>query len=681
MTTRRVSRALLALFLAAAPCLSGAPFARAQDQTDVSLRLVAQTAWTMMPKDPVLSVTVEARNDGSAPIDDLSFGVTIGQPIRSRDLYAASLTDGPGDAPVFSLTFPKKDELTPGEPRLFSEDIDLSTIGGVSTIESLVYPLQLDLRSGGVPVASLNSAAIHLVRRAEQPLRLSWWAEVTAPNAFDPDGRLADPAFEASIADGGALSSQVDALLRIADDPERNAAFDLVLQPSTLEQLSRMRDGYSRTDGSTVGPDGPGARDAGRILDGLERLARDPAVEPSAMPFSAPLLPSLLATAIAPDLSTQLSLGRRTVTATIDALPVREVIRPPAGALNDETLAALWGRGIHTLLGNVDTVERPEALNTGTPLPASRLTGAGGEEFDAVVPDPGVTELLADPSLQADPILAAQVTLGSLATIWREMPVPVPPTVRGVAVSLPATLPPGLWAPLSRRLADAPFLRTVTARELVRQVFPVGDTTVLAAPSTAAFPRTYADAIRDAHRRVGGYESMLTEDSPIPERLRRNLLTAESGEYVDDLPSGARWIAQVDAVTGALFERAAPDTSQVFTLASREGTIPIRMGDPGATPIRVELQFRSSRFTFPDGDRRTVVLEGPNQIVNLRVVATGAGPGTIEVVTRAPNNLPLHQQQLIVRVTAVNRIALIITGAAALLLAGLWVRRVLRRRT
>jgi hypothetical protein len=75
------------------------------------------------------------------------------------------------------------------------------------------------------------------------------------------------------------------------------------------------------------------------------------------------------------------------------------------------------------------------------------------------------------------------------------------------------------------------------------------------------------------------------------------------------------------------------------------------------------------------------VLEGPNQIVNLRVVATGAGPGTIEVVTRAPNNLPLHQQQLIVRVTAVNRIALIITGAAALLLAGLWVRKVIRRRT
>lgn len=232
-----------------------------------------------------------------------------------------------------------------------------------------------------------------------------------------------------------------------------------------------------------------------------------------------------------------------------------------------------------------------------------------------------------------------------------------------------------------RRLADAPFLHALTARQLVHQVFPVGDTAALASPSDAAFPRIYADAIRDARRRVDGYESMLRQVSPVPDRLQRNLLMAESGEYVSNLPEGARWIAQVDAVTGALFERAVPDTSQIFTLTTREGTIPIRMGDPGVTPITIELQFRSSRFTFPDGDRQTIELDGPNQIANLRVVATGAGPGTIEVVTRAPNNLPLHQQQLVVRVTAVNRIALTITALAALLLAGLWIRRVIRRRS
>ena len=681
MTTRRVSRALLSLFIAAVPWLTGAPEARAQDQSDVSLRLVAQTAWTTFPKDPILTVTVEATNDGTEPFGDLQFGITLGPTIRSRTLYEETLVSGPGSFPVFGDTPSKKGELVPGQPRLFSYDLDLSTVGGVSTIDSGVYPLQVDLRSGGVPLASLNSVAIHLVRKPEQPLRLTWWTEMTAPNAFDPDGRLADTGFEASIAQGGALSTQLDALLRIADDPDRTAAFDLVFQPSTLEQLSRMRDGYTRTDGSSVGPQGPGARDAARVLEGLSRLARDPSVEPSAMPFSAPLLPSVLATAVAPDLTTQLSFGRQTFTAAMGTPPVREVIRPPAGALDDPALAALAVRGIHTILGNPDTVDRPDAPNTGTPLATSRLATTGGEELGAVLPDPGVTSLLADPVLRADPILAAQVTLGALATIWREMPVPVPPAVRGVAVALPADLPIGIWGPLTRRLADAPFLLGVTARQLVHQVFPVGDTSALTAPSEASFPRTYADAIRDARRRVDGYQSMLKPGSPIPDRLRRNLLMAESGQYLDDLTSGARWIAQVDAVTGALFERAAPDTSQSFTLAAREGTIPIRMGDPGGTPITVELQFRSSRFTFPDGDRQTVELTGPNQIVNLRVVATGAGPGTIEVVTRAPNNLPLHQQQLVVRVTAVNRIALVITGAAALLLAALWVRRVIRRRT
>jgi hypothetical protein len=681
MTTRRVSRALLALFLAAVPCLTGMPQVQAQDQTDVSLRLVAQTAWTTFPKDPILTVTVEAANDGTEPIGDLQFGITLGPTIRSRTLYEESLVNGPGPFPVFGDTPSKKGELVPGEPRLFSYDLDLSTVGGVSTIDSGVYPLQVDLRSAGVPLASLNSAAIHLVRKPEQPLRLSWWAEVTAPTAFDPDGRLADTGFEASIADGGALRAQVDALLRIAEDPERAASFDLVLQPSTLEQLARMRDGYERTDGSTVGREGPGAHDATRLLEDLSRLARDPLVEPSAMPFSAPLLPSLLAAAVAPDLTAQLSDGRQTLAATLGTPAVHEVIRPPAGALDDPSVATLSEREIHTILGNVDTVDRPDAPDTGTPLSTGRLAVAGGETVDAVLPDPGVMRLLADPTLRADPILAAQVTLGALATIWRELPVPVPPRVRGVAMALPADLPEGIWGPLTRRLADAPFLRGLTARQLVREVFPVGETTVLAAPSNAAFPRTYADSIRDARRRVDAFESMLRQVSPVPDRLRRDLLMAESGEYVADLPAGARWVAHVDAVTSALFERAAPDTSQSFTLAAREGTIPIRMGDPGGTPITVELEFRSSRFTFPDGDHQTIELTGPNQIVNLRVVATGAGPGTIEVVTRAPNNLPLHQQQLVVRVTAVNRIALMITGAAALLLAALWVRRVVRRRT
>jgi hypothetical protein len=369
--------------------------------------------------------------------------------------------------------------------------------------------------------------------------------------------------------------------------------------------------------------------------------------------------------------------------ATLDRQPVRQVIRPPQGALDDASVAELAApdRPITTILGDADTVARPEEPNAFAPLATAGLTGTGGEEVSVVLPDPGVSALLEDPVLREDPIRAAQVVLGELATIWRESPVPIPPEVRGVAMALDPGLPVGLWGPLTRRIADAPFLRPVTARQLVHQVFPVGETTVLASPSGASFSRAYADAIRDARRRVDGYESMIESGSPVPERLRRDLLMAESSEYVADPVAGDSWISQVDAVTSDLFERAAPDTSQIFTLTSREGTIPIRMSDPGATPVTIELQFRSSRFTFPDGDRRTVVLEGPNQIVNLHVVATGAGPGTIEVITRAPNNLPLHQQQLVVRVTAVNRIALVITGAAALLLAGLWSRRYLRRRT
>ena len=76
-----------------------------------------------------------------------------------------------------------------------------------------------------------------------------------------------------------------------------------------------------------------------------------------------------------------------------------------------------------------------------------------GAVLDLVMPDPGVQALLGDPTLLADPVLAAQAVLGDLATVWREQPVPgLQPdgteTVRGIAVAMPAALPPGIWAPL-----------------------------------------------------------------------------------------------------------------------------------------------------------------------------------------------------------------------------------------
>jgi hypothetical protein len=93
--------------------------------------------------------------------------------------------------------------------------------------------------------------------------------------------------------------------------------------------------------------------------------------------------------------------------------------------------------------------------------------------------------------------------------------------------------------------------------------------------------------------------------------------------------------------------------------------------------------LRSSRFTFPDGDTQYVTLTRPHQIVLFRVKAIGGGQGAVLVEMRAPkpSGRLVAQETLVVRSTQVNKIAVIISLAAGLVLVALWSRRLLRRRT
>jgi hypothetical protein len=131
--------------------------------------------------------------------------------------------------------------------------------------------------------------------------------------------------------------------------------------------------------------------------------------------------------------------------------------------------------------------------------------------------------------------------------------------------------------------------------------------------------------------------------------------------------------------TESRFGRLAPLPDQVFTLTSPTGTIPIRFGDP-AQPHRVVVQLQSSWFTFPDGSAKAVTLEGTDRPVPFTVEATAAGRRSIRVLVRAGMTGPvIAERDIVVGSNAANRVALFITGAAALGLVALWVRRLVRR--
>jgi hypothetical protein len=679
MSMHRASRAALSFLIVAVACLCAPPGALAQGTAVVTLRLVSQTPFTT-PRHPILHVVIDAVNASDQALQDLSVGIQIGEPIRSRSQYLESMTSGPGTQPLFALPFPQAGSLDAGATRRFTVDLDVTT-AHLSSVDSLVYPAQIDLRTGVTVVATLNTAAVHLVRTPEEPMRFAWWAELTSPPPLAPDGRLADPAFEASIAPGGSLASEVAALHHLATDPSRGQPIDVVVQPSMLDALVVMAGGYDRSDGTTVPAGTKGALDAANLLASLKATAGFPGVQVTTMPYSAPLVPSLVSSGLAPDLTLQRTAGDAVVSDVLGVKPVPLVARPPGGALNEASVDTLALGGATTLLADAETVTRPPLANDYAPLPTASLDTTAGNRVDLVLPDPDSETLLRDPTMATDPVRIAQVLFGLMAAIWRESPVPSPPTVRGVALGLPAGLPGLFWDRAIPRLADAPFLQAEHAQDFVGDVDPAGAPTALASPSLAVFSRQYVDDIHADRRDIDALRSMLVNADPLPDRLDRELLTAEAGVYVGNEQAGRAWIDAVHLSASDFFARAQPQASQEYTITSREGTIPLRMGDPGPTPMKLVVQLRSAWFNFPDGSTQTVTLDRPNQIISFRVEATAGSQGhPIQMLISAPSGRLLFQEPLVVRTAAVSRIALLITVLAAATLVVLWVRRIVRRR-
>ena len=675
MLTRIRTVALLS-FIALAT-FGPAPSALAQTQATVTLRLLSQTP-ILTPDKPTLKITVRATNIGSSNLTDLQVGVVIGANILTRTDYEASLVNGPG-TPVFALTKPVDGSLPAGASRDLSIEVTPKpTSIPTLLVDSQVYPLRVSVRDAttGDELGGLNSAIIEVVRVPVTPLRLGWTFEVGGTQALDPRGH-ATGGIESALLPTGVLSQQVAAMVGLAGS---RVAFDMAVQPSLLDQLGRMTGGYTQVGGNTVAAADAGALRAVAVLSGLKKAATGERTQLTSEPFAWPSIPALVHAGLGRDLGSQNFLGRTTLSQVFGVSPDLSVMRPPDGALDDQSLRALIGRSISLVLAQPDSVARPVQTNDFAPPPAA-IVAEGNTSATLVLPDPGTQALLDDPALTQDPVRAAQVTLGELATVWKQEPVPGGNTVRGVAITLPSTLPAGFWPAFTHRVTLAPFLQPVTAADLVTQVPPLAQPVDLAPSAPLTFPAPYINALRTARRDVVAFRSMLPTGDPQPDRLDRNLYIAEAAGFLSDERSGHTWIKAVRSTTESAFASALPPADQAFTFTSRSGTIPLSLGDPGLRPLKVLITLESSRMTFPDGAMKAVTLDRANQIVTFAIRTNAVGPSAVVVNVKAPNGHTIGQLTLVVRSTAVNTIALAITLAAGLVLVLLWARRWFKRPT
>jgi len=662
---------LLAILWIASP-------ARAQEAPKAVIRLIGQTAWTT-PEKPLLRITLRITNEGGSTITEPVVGWTLGPKVTSRVQYETALGEGPA-FPASAETVPVLADLAPGSSKDVKIRIDTSETGGIAQDDSGVYPLQLEVRSQDQRIAAITTAAIHIFQTPRKPVLFSWWTEVATPVAFGPHGTLIDPGFEETLRSRSGVVAQVDAIADLLRTDRSGTPVDVVISPAALDQLRQARDGYERSDGTPVPADAFPARIANQTLEELAGIADDPRAHLHAMPFAAPRLPALLSSGLRTDLTAQWQMGDEAFERILGKRPDPEVARPPGLAFDQASVDLLEARGVTTILGAADSVERPPQPNDFAPPPAATLSTASGKSLSLLLPDPGTQALLADPSLREDPVLAAQAVLGELATIWREQPVPDDETERGLALDLFPDLPAGIWGQMLRRLAGAPFLQPVHAEDLPLGVRPRPLPATLGTTAPEVFSLQYVDDLAATARRVTAFEAILVEPATDANLLRRSMLYAEASQYIGNEGSGRIWIDAVNAVIDRTFSRLEPDTSRRLTFTSPTAKIPLSMGDPGSRVLNVTVELASSRVDFLDGNERSVRLDHANQVITFQVELKAAGPSNIDVFVRSPNGAVLTRSVLRLRSTAINPTALIITIGAGLVLVGLWSRRLFRRR-
>ena len=648
--------------------------ARAQEPV-VALTLVSQTPWAS-PDARELQIRFRAENLSDAPIEELSIGVTLSGRLLSRGAFEASLLADP-ELALDAETLARDGAIAPGEVREFDVTFAMDS-PGISPDESGVYPLKVDLRSGFTSLAAIRSSVVFLVREPEEPVALSWTFVLHHPIEFGPDGVFASAELETSLAPGGRLAGQLRALRTLAEDPTRPAV-DVALSPVLLSQLGQMRDGYEVREAETVRTVEPGRDGAALAADALEQLravAAAPNVRVSALPFSMAEIPSLVAGGLSRDVAVQLDRGADVVTGFLDAAPVPAVLRPPGAALDQPSLRELATLGITTLLAGPATVT-PEPHPLGFAGPPTAALGDDGV-LRAIVPEPAVVALLDAPAVPQDGVLTAQTVLGMLASIWQEQP----GEVRGVALVLSEdfTLPPSFFAAFARSIAGAPWLRPMHAGEFAT-AFPQEEPSELTAPAPRSFGDTYVAELKEARRRVATYRSMLVTPSDQPDRFDRMLLLAESRQFLSNPTQGLAFITAVRDTVGATFDAIDVDTVDVVTLTSSSGSgVPVTITNGAEEDLRFTVRLVSGRLRgTPTLEVELAAGEAETLTFPVELRSTGRFEVGLEVV--APGGRIIDRQTFVLRSTVYNRIALVITVAAALLLVGMWARRLLQRRT
>jgi hypothetical protein len=231
-----------------------------------------------------------------------------------------------------------------------------------------------------------------------------------------------------------------------------------------------------------------------------------------------------------------------------------------------------------------------------------------------------------------------------------------------------------------------PALAQLAADARIRLV-NITDLAVRAPAGTVSFeppqppPDPYRRALEGAAAAVEGFASYT-----LPGNRTAKLLTVlfeRAASTVDWQRDWKRGVARAEAV-GELSDAersliSASDGS--VTLTSRRGAVPVTLQNRAPYPVRIRVQVTSPKLAFPSGDTKLVTVSPSGTTITFVAEARSTGSFPMNVSLESPDaRVHFNGGRVVVRSTAANVLALVLTASGLLFLVGWSSRDVIRRR-
>lgn len=694
MTPPRRALAVLALLAvcglpAAVPAAAQAP-ARDPEVSDprdqrgaVTLRVAAFTG--AVSPDGAFRLRVRVANGTRDAEDNLRVVATFHRRAFHRLDFARAVDEGRVGDVYTSVS----QELTPLQGRR------VRTVEMRRTAEELgfrgedslgVYPLVIRLQRADETVQTIRTAVVVISSEVAQPLRAALVAPLDAPPALLPDGLLRPGGLRQDLAPRGRLRAMLSDLGGRPDLP-----MTFAVDARLLDDAADFADGYrARTDTgiSDIPPESSLARAAQEFLEETSAVLAQPHVETVALSYGPADLSALVRGGMRSEAARLVSEGQARVEAHTGARPAPGVLMPADG-ISQAALSEAVNAGADAVVLPSDSVESTQEPSSASPVPTRNLRTAAGTTVTAAVPDPWLSELLADADAleNLDPPVAVQRLIAETAAVYFERP--FAEQARGLLLAPPLhwAPPDGFAAGLAGSLKAAPWLQAVTLSQLLNEIdAPERGLTRISYPEQARereLPQAYVQQLRASRRALGSLAGVLAEDAVTPGLYDRMLLTAASVWYRDDPADGMDLMRAVLGTVDELYASVRVPDSPTVLLSGIDGQIPVTVENTSTIPLRLAIRLETQRFAFDNGPTRIVLVE-PESTQTVAFHARDRSPGRTSpirvVVADADGQLELAEGTLVVRSTAVSAAALAVVIGAGVFLLVWWLRSFRKRR-